>query len=253
MKDEHFQIAERDIEQFRTEGYMVFDRVVPPDDLAFLRAMCEAMIAETDRRIDAGETDRVAEITHKGKRYFMDGAFPFFPELGRVVFSDYMARITRAALGDTVYHFKNQFVVKCAEVGMNFAWHQDSGYITEPHTPYLTTWCALDDVTEENGTIYILPWSRSNAGGRFIDHVRQAGTNDLVGYDGDDVGEPVLIPAGGMAIFSSLTLHRSGANTTNRPRSVYLMTYSPEPMPLKEGTTRMVEPFLKDGKRVREK
>jgi hypothetical protein len=42
-------------------------------------------------------------------------------------------------------------------------------------------------------------------------------TNDLVGYSVDDPGDPVIMPAGSMACFSS-TLHRSGANTTDRVR-----------------------------------
>lgn len=28
---------------------------------------------------------------------------------------------------------------------------------SNPHKPYLTCWCTLDDVSEENGTVYVLP------------------------------------------------------------------------------------------------
>lgn len=252
MAPSTLEINEEMRQQFRREGYVTLDQVVPPDDLELLRCLCADMIVETDDRIDRGDMHLVAPITHKGKRYFIDGAYPFRPELGRFIFSDYMAQVCQATLGPNVYLFKNQFVVKCADVGMKFAWHQDSGYIAEPHPPYLTCWTALDDVSEENGTVYVLPWSRSDRPGEFIEHVREPGTNDLIGYTGDDPGQPVTVPAGGMAVFSSLTLHRSGANTTNRARRVYLVTYSPEPMPLKEGTTRQAVPFVIDGKRVRE-
>jgi len=60
----------------------------------------------------------------------------------------------------------------------------------------------------------------------------------------------VIVRAGGLATFSSTTLHRSGANNTNRIRRVYLVAYSPKPMPMKEGTTRQAIPFLKDGELV---
>jgi hypothetical protein len=69
----------------------------------------------------------------------------------------------------------------------------------------------------------------------------------MVGYDGDELGIPIVVPAGGMAVFSSFTFHRSGANTTDRARRVYLTAYSGQPMPLKEGTTRQAVPFLKAG------
>ena len=47
---------------------------------------------------------------------------------------------------------------------------------------------------------------------------------------GSDPGEPVFVPAGSMAVFSHQTLHRSGANTTNRMRRVYLAQYSCAPI-----------------------
>ena len=70
------------------------------------------------------------------------------PEVRRFLFSDLMAQVARAALGDTVYLFNEQYVVKAAERGMQFGWHQDSGFIPYPHAPYLTCWIALDDVSE---------------------------------------------------------------------------------------------------------
>jgi ectoine hydroxylase-related dioxygenase (phytanoyl-CoA dioxygenase family) len=239
------QIPPEKIEQFHKDGYFVLDQVVPADDLEMLRNTCAEAIAWTDARIDSGG-EGVSEITHKGKRYFIDGAYAEWPALGRYIFSRYMADLCRAVIGDDVYLFKNQYVVKSAEVGMKFAWHQDSSYIAEPHQPYLTTWCPLDDVSEENGTVYILPWSKGG-GGTLHKHHRQEGTNDMVGYDGDELGIPIVVPAGGMAVFSSFTFHRSGANTTDRPRRVYLTAYSGQPMPLKEGTTRQAVPFLKAG------
>lgn len=250
MSSSIVQITEDHRRQFREDGYFILDRVTRPEHLALLREVCAELIAETDDEIDRGQLQNVREITHKGKRYFIDGAYARRPKLGDFLFSDYMADVCRATIGSDAYLFKNQFVVKCAEVGMKFGWHQDSGYVPEPHTPWLTCWCPLDDVTEENGTIYILP--SSHIGGReFREHKREEGTNDLIGYFGEDPGVPVVVPAGGMAVFSSTTLHRSGANETGRTRRVYLAAYSPKIMPRKEGTTRQAVPFLQDGKSVR--
>ena len=72
-----------------------------------------------------------------------------------------MAQVAQATLGPNAYLFHEQWVIKGAEQGMKFAWHQDSGYVkfydnSTYHKPYLTCWCPLDDVSEENGTVYLL-------------------------------------------------------------------------------------------------
>jgi ectoine hydroxylase-related dioxygenase (phytanoyl-CoA dioxygenase family) len=106
-------------------------------------------------------------------------------------------------------------------------------------------------VTEANGTVYLLPYSR--AGTRdVVEHVRDADSNDLVGYSGDDPGDPVIVPAGSIACFSSTLLHRSGPNTTDGMRRVYVAQYSAEPILSKDGAQprMLAEPLLVEGKRV---
>ncbi len=58
----------------------------------------------------------------------------------------------------------------------------------------------------------------------------EPGTNDRIGYEGKDPGEPVFVPAGSLAVFSHQTLHRSGSNTTKNMRRVYLAQYSCAPI-----------------------
>ena len=70
-----------------------------------------------------------------------------------------------------------------------------------------------------------------------------------MGYQGDDPGDPVIVPAGSIAAFTSYTLHRSGPNLTNRMRRIYLPQYSAAPIggdEIKEWA--MAVPFVKDGK-----
>ncbi len=152
------------------------------------------------------------------------------------IFSRLMADICRATLGDNARFFLDQFVVKAAEVGMKFSWHQDSGYIPFDHTPYLTCWTALDDMSEENGTVYLLPFSAIGVKTR-VRHIREEGSNDMVGYFGDNPGVPAIVPAGSVAVFQSVCFHRSGTNTTKAPRRVILTQYTPE---------RIVNPFTGD-------
>jgi ectoine hydroxylase-related dioxygenase (phytanoyl-CoA dioxygenase family) len=235
--------------QFREEGYFVLNGIVPRDDLDALRGECQRFVDERDREMDRLGVDKL-DLDHRGRRYFVH-AHGKSSTVERFLSSDLMAQIARAALGDTVYLFNEPYVVKAAEQGMKFGWHQDSGFIDYAHRPYLTCWIALDDMTEANGTVYLLPYSR--AGTRdVVKHVRDQETGDLVGYFGDDPGDPVIVPAGSIACFSTTLLHRSGPNTTDRMRRVYVAQYSAEPILSEDGSRprMLAEPLLVDGKHV---
>jgi ectoine hydroxylase-related dioxygenase (phytanoyl-CoA dioxygenase family) len=243
------QITTEHVRRFRDEGFFVLESVLPQTELELLRSECQRFIDERDREMDRLGVETL-DLDHRGSRYFVH-AYGKSDDIERFLRSDFMVEIAKAALGDTVYLFNEQYVVKAAEHGMKFSWHQDSGFVEYEHRPYLTCWIALDDVTEANGTVYLLPYSR--AGTRdVVEHVRDEETNDLVGYFGDDPGDPVIVRAGSIACFSSTVFHRSGPNTTDRMRRVYLAQYTAEPLLSEDGSRPRIlaEPLLVDGKQV---
>jgi ectoine hydroxylase-related dioxygenase (phytanoyl-CoA dioxygenase family) len=237
--------------RFANDGFFVLDGVLPASDLQILRGECRRLVDERDREMDRQGVDKL-DLDHRGRRYFVH-AYGKSPRMQRFLFSDLMTRIARTALGDTVYLFNEQYVVKAAERGMRFGWHQDSGFIGYPHPPYLTCWIALDDVSEENGTVSLLPYAR--AGTRdVVAHVRDEETNDMIGYFGTDPGDPVVVRAGSIACFSSTVFHRSGSNTTDHVRRVYVAQYSAEPLLSEDGSRprHLAEPLLVNGEPVRQ-
>jgi ectoine hydroxylase-related dioxygenase (phytanoyl-CoA dioxygenase family) len=244
------QITTDHARRFTQDGFFILDGVLPAPDLELLRRQCARLISDRDREMDRLGVD-VLDLDHRGRRYFVH-AYDSSPDVRRFLVSEFMLTIASAALGDTVYLFNEQYVVKAAERGMRFGWHQDSGFIDYPHRPYLTCWITLDDVDEANGTVYLLPYQR--AGTRdVVEHTRDAETNDMIGYFGDDPGDPVIVAAGSIACFSSTVFHRSGANATDRPRRVYVAQYSAEPILTYErsGPRHLAEPLLIDGRRIR--
>ena len=249
------EISDEKKQQFQEEGYFILENVVPEDMLQMMREECSYFLGRKDQQLDAEQTETHG-ITHKRKRYFISQQYRKSPRLWRFIFSDLMAEVCRATLGDEVQLFNEQWVVKGAEVGMKFAWHQDSGYVkwadpSTTHVPYLTCWTTLDDVDESNGTVYLLPHSRAGTKNKVVDHTKEEGTNDLVGYTGDDPGIPVIAPAGSIACFSSTTFHRSGANTRDAMRRVYLTQYSATPIRKKDGSPwGQIVPFVEKGENV---
>lgn len=236
---------------FNEQGYAVFDRVLDGPLLDLLRAQCDSFVAREDARMNAAGTDHLG-LSHRGKRYFANECQRERPALRAMLFSPLMADICRATLGDDAYFFMDQYVVKGPEQGMAFSWHQDSGYVAGnggpvDHPPYLTCWCTLDDATIENGTVRVIPGSHR---GDLIAHARLEATADL-GVEKSDSSVALAVAAGSIVAFSSLLLHATGANVSDRPRRVYLAQYTPRPLLNADGHLRRnAIAFLRDGQQV---
>lgn len=243
-------ITDEQREQYRNEGYFILERAIPEEHLAILRDSCDHLIDLMHQEMDRQGTDHL-HISHRGKRYHIAKQYEKAPRLSEYVFSDLMAEVCRATIGETAYLFYDQYVVKAAEKGIKFSWHQDSGYLGFPHRPYVTVWAAVDDMTLDNGTAFVMPFSTIGIK-TLVEHVRDPKTGDKIGYFGKEPGIPAVVPAGSLVVFSSLTFHRSGPNTTDRMRRAYVMQYSPEVInkPNSSEPMHLAVPFLSDGENI---
>ena len=218
-------------EQFRSEGYFVVEGALDAELLGIAQLACDRARSALERDLRERGENRHDNISILGSRYFLRKSRERYPELRRVLFNDTTAALCRATIGDTAWLQNEQFVVKLREPTSTFPWHQDSGYNVyrggaERHPLYVTLWVALDDVSRANGTISLLPWSVVGDG-ELLEHRWDEATESWVGYDGDEQGVEIEAPAGSIVCFSSLSLHRSAPNTTERPRRSYVMQYTP--------------------------
>jgi ectoine hydroxylase-related dioxygenase (phytanoyl-CoA dioxygenase family) len=245
-------VTPENIAQFRKDGYFVLESVMPAAVIDGLRTECQRYIDKFDAEMEAKGVQSIG-INHYKKRYFISNRGNESPTISQFLFGDLMADITHSTLGDTVYLFNEQYVVKAADKATKFGWHQDSGYIGHYHKPYLSCWCALDDMSEANGTISVLSYERAGMKpDDLFEHIVEEGTNDKVGYHGSDPGTLVIVPAGSIVVFSSRMFHRSGANLTNRIRRSYLAQYTVEPIMTKDTTKLWAQavPLWLNGQRV---
>jgi ectoine hydroxylase-related dioxygenase (phytanoyl-CoA dioxygenase family) len=241
-------VAPEQQQQFKDEGYFILKNCVSSEHLELLRSHCGRLMEEIDAVMEAEGVERIG-IAAKGKRYFMSG-YEKVPALGRFIFSDLMADICRATLGDEAYLFWDQYVVKGTDKDTSFAWHQDSGYVHHECPMYLTCWVTLDDVSLENGTVYLLPYSEVGIRS-VVQHIKDPRTHDMVGYFGKNPGVAAIVPAGSIVVFSSYVFHRSGPNLTDKIRRVYLPQYSSAIIrDLKGKQWGQAVPFLKNGENV---
>lgn len=250
------RISDEQRHQYAEEGYMIVPGFLNPEDLEIVRFACDGSIAEKEAEMRSRGVNEDG-INVLGRKYFIPNAHKSYRDLMRVIFSAKAADVCRATIGGNAYLHNEQFVVKLNDKETSFAWHQDSGYSVyrggaARHKPYVTCWVALDDMSAANGTISILPFSRSPLRG-LMEHTWEASVNAMVGYHGDDEGDLVEVPAGTLVAFSSFLLHKSGPNTTERPRRSYFIAYTPELFryvdPVK-GVYNSGEPLLQDGELI---
>ena len=224
-------IGEKQQRSFREQGFMIVEAFLSDSELELVRTACDAQVERvaTEMRRN-GITENGINVLDR--KYFINNARVERPELASVIFSEKTEALCRATIGETAYLHNEQFVVKMMDKDTTFAWHQDSGYSVykggaASHDPYVTCWIALDDMSERNGTISVLPFPRYERSREIVEHSWSDEHNAMIGYRGDDEGDLVEVPAGTLVAFSSRLLHKSGANTTDRPRRSYFVAFTP--------------------------
>jgi len=235
------------VAQFEREGYLVLHDAIDPALLAGMQAECERNLALQLRDMDRAGTDTLG-LTQRDRRYFLPDRFEDSAALCAFLFGARVDAIAAALLGRDAYLLLDLFVVKSQDGGTPFAWHQDGGYLTGmPHRRYITLWCALDDMSEANGTLRVLPYARA-ASRAVVPHVKDRASHDLVGYAGDDPGDVVTVAAGSIVVLASDLFHCSGGNQTGAPRRAYVASLTAEPVLNEHGLPwNFAVPIRRDG------
>jgi ectoine hydroxylase-related dioxygenase (phytanoyl-CoA dioxygenase family) len=217
-------------EQFDRDGFVVLEGVFPEDEIAAVRDEIDGFEAQADAFLKQREDGRlmIAET----------GAITFSVHLAAK--SERLAGVTRHSallglcadlVGPDVNLYWDQAVYKKPEKPRRFPWHQDNGYAFVEPQQYLTCWIALTDATEDNGCPQVVPGLHRHG---TLRHTYV----DPLGYECfADPEEVVAAPvgAGGVVVFSSLTPHLTGPNTTSEVRKAYIVQYAPQGARIQQG------------------
>lgn len=217
-------VTDDHIRQINEHGFFVLENVFTVEEMDEVARRIEEYEARANAALkehgDSG-ISRANEITFNSHLAENDDhirAFVTRPE---------WVDITTRLIGPDVDLYWNQSVFKYPEGERVFPWHQDDAYTPVKPAPYLTCWLALNDATVENGCISVLPGSHKDG---LRPHEQ---TNlGLVGYsnDAEYQGELVPVKAGSVAVFWSLTLHKSGPNRSQGMRKAYVIQYAASPL-----------------------
>ncbi len=127
-------------------------------------------------------------------------------------------------IGPDVRLYWDQAVYKKPGAADPFPWHQDNGYTYIEPQQYLTCWVALTDATTENGCPWVIPGAHRR--GTLAHHSSELGFVCVDRNPPEAIAVPA--PAGSIVVFSSLTPHATGPNTTAGVRRSYIVQFAPD-------------------------
>jgi ectoine hydroxylase-related dioxygenase (phytanoyl-CoA dioxygenase family) len=209
------------VQRFDRDGYFVLESAFDLTELA-------PVVAELDRF----ETRADTFLRERGGRLGIaeSGAITFAPNLtGRspllAAFAAHpvLLALCRDLIGEDVNLYWDQAVYKKPEKPRRFPWHQDNGYKFVLPQTYLTCWIALSDATLENGCPHVAP-GLHRLGTLRHRYVEPLGWEC---FEKPPASAAAPVRAGGIVVFSSLTPHLTGPNTTGGVRKAYIVQYAP--------------------------
>jgi ectoine hydroxylase-related dioxygenase (phytanoyl-CoA dioxygenase family) len=208
---------------FDRDGFFVIEDVLTADEVRRtldeidpVEAKVDAFLQQQqDGRAAIAETGAITFTTHLVKRSEWLRGLAAHPKL---------AGIATDLLGPDVRLYWDQAVYKKPEKPRRFPWHQDNGYTFIEPQQYLTIWLALSDATEENGCPQVAK-GLHRLGTLTHRYVEPLGFEC---FERPDEVAVAPVKAGGAVVFSSLTPHLTGPNTTDAVRKAYILQYAPD-------------------------
>ena len=227
-------LSPEQITSFDENGYAVVEDAFTSEEIEKVLEKIDPFefnVTEALKGLDGGKffISRAEEIT------FTTHLVTQSEELKEFSKHQVFAGICKDLIGDNVRLYWDQAVYKKPGTKDEFPWHQDNGYTFIEPQAYLTCWVALTDTDETNGCPCVMPGLHKK-GTLFHE------TTDL-GYEIPlDSSESVTLPlkAGSIAVFSSLTPHRTGPNLNKDVRKSYILQYAPE------GSRRLISHSLSE-------
>lgn len=177
-----------------------------------LEAQAEAMLREQPAKVGIARADEITFSAHLVAQSQVLADFARHPSL---------QALCAALLGSDVRLYWDQLVYKKPDTEAEFPWHQDNGYTYLEPQQYLTCWIALNDATPENGCPWIVPGlhREGTLAHRWTDLGFQC-------FEDHPQAQVLPVTAGSIAVFSSLTPHRTGPNLTATTRKSYILQYA---------------------------
>lgn len=210
-------ITDDKINHFWEQGYLVLEDVFSSDEVTALRQAVESP-GITSLQAERGGGEKLLHLIELTARH------PAFLDLCK---DSRIVGVVRALLGDNLQLQHSKLTTKPPVQGRGACpWHQDFGFFPHTNTDLVAVGVLLDDATEDNGCLSVIPGSHKLGP---LNHAKNGYfSGQCVEQDTlDTAAAPVAMPcrAGGITIHHCLTLHSSPENISGNSRRMAVYQY----------------------------
>ena len=221
-------LSDAQIEQYRTEGYLVVESLFDADDLArvdqAVQELTDQALADKDRDdILEWEPEPVDGNPVPRRFYSPYDAHPAFRTLAT---DERLLDGIESLVGADFNIQHSKLNMKPPRVGSVVEWHQDLAYFPHTNDDLVSTLVYLDDATLENGCLQVLPrhhhhfFRHTAAGGSFAGMITEELDDGRFGRP-----QPLPAPAGSVIFMHCILPHSSLPNLSDRPRRTLIFEY----------------------------
>ncbi len=207
-------LKQRDL--FHEQGHLVVESLIPPEQVARLRAAFAEQTVRWAEEIDTPLSEYLEVVSQ------WTNVWEHNPVFRAQLHNPRAAAIAAELLDcDRVRVFHDHLIVKPPHGGATIPWHRDLPNLPIAEPRALSCWIALDDVTADSGAMRFMPGGHREPMTTSIDFLNEA----KVWGEREADAVPVAVPAGSAIFHHSLSWHTSPPNTTANWRRAYITIY----------------------------
>lgn len=220
-----YALTPEQIQFYHRNGYLLLKSVFTREEAQYLREEAHALIARlarvySEHGIDAtwGSARQVTQLPtqllHCHNAQYHSAAF------ARVMLDPRLTDRIADLIGENIQLHHTKLFIKPPEKGAPFPLHQDYPYFPHEKHTMLAAIVHLDDAPVEKGCVCVVPGSHRLGP---LPHRAEGGWHLPLEQYPLESAVPIPAEAGDVVVFSYLTVHGSGVNTSNEARTTFLI------------------------------
>lgn len=213
---------------YEEQGFLHIKQLFPAEWMQQIRAECEnihqRMLADKPNTVGVSwEDDKNPELIRQLMHSEMVS-----PTINKILRSDAMLDIIEALIGPDISLYHSKLLPKSAGQGAAVPWHQDYAYWQHKENLPLMVNCqlAIDAATLENGCLEFIPGSQQWGLQEHEHHQETFGVFLPGRYFKRDESVAIEVAPGDGVFFTSLTIHGSAPNQSNKDRWANTFAYN---------------------------
>jgi ectoine hydroxylase-related dioxygenase (phytanoyl-CoA dioxygenase family) len=212
---------------YDANGYLLLKGFITPDEAAGLRGEVHAIAARQGptNATWSSVAGEGTQLEHSHDVQFRSAAFT------RLLVDPRLTAVFTSLIGPNVQLHHNKMFIKPPERGSPFPMHQDYGYFPHRGVSMTAAILHLDSAPDIKGCVRVYPGSHK------LGPLPSFGQDHHVDVEQFPLASatPVEAEAGDLLVFNYLTVHGSGLNTSDEPRTTWLVQVrDPEDEPISE-------------------